>query len=407
MSKLDFQPRRCESDNFRGFSFIGDKFQLPERTASEEAHYWNNVDDDGASLSECASSVFDEDLMETSAPEPIAEPQKKKRPPRKKKKKQAQVPMETTDEGCENKKGNDAANTKGPGTETDAQKTDDTAVAEPESDDPDEVDGSAEIRNDAVEESVSKEMPQATLKSLNPNAKAWSTIDKPRPPAQAQSASSLDASAPVQQQDKPTSWASLAVGEKASKPGVAQLPHRPAPPPTAPSKPPAKRNGWATVGKPTAQGKTERSDGGWSTVPTSKAAPPRLAVQPQSQKKSANGWSTVENGGGGAQPAQVGVGWATPGGGGAAHQQQASAGRATPLSPDWTSHAMSPRGSSSRNVVSGIPPPPLDEGGPAWPSLGDFPPPPGGTDTKPAAQQAKPAGSWGKPAQGKKSAWGA
>ena len=34
MSKLDFLPKHCESDNFRGFSFIGDAFPLPERTVS-------------------------------------------------------------------------------------------------------------------------------------------------------------------------------------------------------------------------------------------------------------------------------------------------------------------------------------------------------------------------------------
>ena len=34
MSKLDFLPKHCESDNFRGFSFIGESFPLPERTVS-------------------------------------------------------------------------------------------------------------------------------------------------------------------------------------------------------------------------------------------------------------------------------------------------------------------------------------------------------------------------------------
>ena len=35
MSKQDFLPRHCKSDHFRGFSFIGDHFSLPERTVSE------------------------------------------------------------------------------------------------------------------------------------------------------------------------------------------------------------------------------------------------------------------------------------------------------------------------------------------------------------------------------------
>eukprot|EP00984_Skeletonema_dohrnii_P019053 scaffold9050_cov158-Skeletonema_dohrnii-CCMP3373.AAC.1 len=99
MSKLDFLPRHCESENFRGFSFIGDNFPIIERNKSEEEHYWNNVDDDGQSLSECASSVFDDDMNEVPPPEP--EPAKKKRPPRKKKKKQQTIPLETTKEGNE------------------------------------------------------------------------------------------------------------------------------------------------------------------------------------------------------------------------------------------------------------------------------------------------------------------
>lgn len=34
LSKLDFLPRHCESDHFRGFSFIGNSFPLPERSVS-------------------------------------------------------------------------------------------------------------------------------------------------------------------------------------------------------------------------------------------------------------------------------------------------------------------------------------------------------------------------------------
>lgn len=65
----------------------------------EKEHYWNNCDEDGQSLSECASSVFDDDFEEITAPEPTFE--KKKRPPRKKKNKQPIPPLETTDEGIE------------------------------------------------------------------------------------------------------------------------------------------------------------------------------------------------------------------------------------------------------------------------------------------------------------------
>lgn len=78
MSKADFKPTRCASTTFRGFSFVQEDFDLPDRPDDELEHYWNNVDADGYSLSDCASSVFDEDIP------PVSD--KKKRPPRKKKK---------------------------------------------------------------------------------------------------------------------------------------------------------------------------------------------------------------------------------------------------------------------------------------------------------------------------------
>ena len=82
MSRDDFRPRRVQSDAFRGFSFIKDDFDLPERDESELQSYWDSVEEDGESLSECASSKLD---LEEALPEPISE--KKKRPPRKRKKK--------------------------------------------------------------------------------------------------------------------------------------------------------------------------------------------------------------------------------------------------------------------------------------------------------------------------------
>jgi len=69
MSEEDFQPRRCKSDAFRGFSFIQEDFVLPERSDGHADHYWNNVDDDGESRSDCASSKYgDEDLDPLSVP---------------------------------------------------------------------------------------------------------------------------------------------------------------------------------------------------------------------------------------------------------------------------------------------------------------------------------------------------
>lgn len=81
MSMEAFVPRRIKSDAFRGFSFVHDDFVLPERRNSEMDTYWNQLDEDGESESETASSKMGE---EEELPK---EPEKKKRPPRKRKKK--------------------------------------------------------------------------------------------------------------------------------------------------------------------------------------------------------------------------------------------------------------------------------------------------------------------------------
>jgi len=50
-------PRRCKSDLFKGFSFIQDGFVLPERPDTDKDFYWNNIEEDGESASECASTL--------------------------------------------------------------------------------------------------------------------------------------------------------------------------------------------------------------------------------------------------------------------------------------------------------------------------------------------------------------
>ena len=86
INRAEFRPHHCNSDLFRGFSFVHDDFLLPERQMSEEAEYWRHSDSDGQSLSECASSAIGDDVADLTSLEP-AQPEKKKRPPRKKKKK--------------------------------------------------------------------------------------------------------------------------------------------------------------------------------------------------------------------------------------------------------------------------------------------------------------------------------
>lgn len=82
MSTRSYRPRRVESEAFRGFSFIQEDFDVPERDQDEIQSYWDSVEGDGESASECASSKVGE---AEEPPEPV--PEKKKRPPRKRKKK--------------------------------------------------------------------------------------------------------------------------------------------------------------------------------------------------------------------------------------------------------------------------------------------------------------------------------
>ena len=106
MTDDDFKPKQTKSEFFKGFSFIQHDFQLPDRTADQDEHYWNNAEHDGESASECAS-LLDEDYDNKSTqmkpslestPENIATPSKKKRPPRKKKKKVQAVSNANADE---------------------------------------------------------------------------------------------------------------------------------------------------------------------------------------------------------------------------------------------------------------------------------------------------------------------
>lgn len=361
MSKLDFLPKHCESENFRGFSFIGDSFPIPQRNKSEVEHYWNNVEEDGQSLSECASSVFDEDLNEQPAPEP--EPPKKKRPPRKKKKKKQQtVPLETTNEGNEkcdapsqtkdqqssNEKPavavtlsvtNDAADTLDAlKPETTNEKSNDAvtiANTNEESLKPSnntvtkKVDKSPESNNSTIankqnppqsrlDTALSPTLATPANKTLNPTAKSWeipkkyapSTSSKVIPPAQTYPT-------PPAYAPKPGSWAALAVNAKPSQTrGTIAISHQ--------------------VQRPAPHTKTN--------------------VQVNEHRASTN------------KP-----------------------------SSDWRTHVVSPRQKKSATTMDTkklAPPPPLASGQSAWPSLGDFPPPPG-AKTVPK-QQAKPVGAWGK-----------
>jgi hypothetical protein len=89
-----FLPKQCQSEAFKGFSFIQSDFVLPDRTDEQHDHYWNNFEADGESLSECASSIGGDDdrnlIQPVHIPTLESTPEvseKKKRPPRKRKNK--------------------------------------------------------------------------------------------------------------------------------------------------------------------------------------------------------------------------------------------------------------------------------------------------------------------------------
>ncbi|KAL7535517.1 hypothetical protein ACHAXR_006537 [Thalassiosira sp. AJA248-18] len=332
MSKLDFLPRHCDSENFRGFSFIGDNFNLPERSASEQDHYWNNVDDDGQSLSECASSVFDDDFGEAPAPEPV--PEKKKRPPRKKKKKQQQVPLETTNEGNEGNENKAADKKKKAGATVDLGKKSlppsDGGEPDVSPDTHEQLPQPPEAKLLHENEMKNKPPANAPAKSLNPNAQAWGKQQtKPAPQASMptqivapQTTQTKRTSAAPSYAPKPGTWASLAV--KNAKP--------------------APINKLLTT----------------TTALASPRGPPKSQIQP------------------------------------------------SPLSSDWRTHVVSPQRKSPHHRPAltpkgamvqslGIPPPPIAQPEQnAWPSLGDFPPPPGSKAKESKQTKTKPVGPWGK-----------
>lgn len=340
MSKLDFLPRHCESENFRGFSFIGDNFPVPQRNKSDEEHYWNNVDDDGQSLSECASSVFDDDLNEVLPP---TEPAKKKRPPRRKKKKQQTIPLETTNEGHEKSETASQAET---------ELSNDKPVVKYASLKPINKASSPDISNGQKSPDVQKEAakslggtkpspaaepkpPQArldstgspnptnppALKSLNPAAKSWQVVPNKQAPVSSLAAPPVqnNTTAPVYA-PKPGSWASLAVKDKANQ-----------------------THETVTV--------TQQATRAPVTMMCS-------IEHPSSPKKPPT---------------------------------------------DWRSHRVSPRHSKSSMNMNPKTAPPLplplaQPGQSAWPSLGDFPPPHvavAKAALKPK-QHTKPVGAWGK-----------
>jgi p70 ribosomal S6 kinase len=86
LSKMndEWKPRRCQSETFKGFSFVHKSMVLPSRTVQEEEIYWaGQLPDEDSDPSEAGSAKKEAQGGGDDVP-PSSE--KKKRPPRKKKK---------------------------------------------------------------------------------------------------------------------------------------------------------------------------------------------------------------------------------------------------------------------------------------------------------------------------------
>lgn len=339
MSKDHFQPKRVESDKFRNFSFVQDDFVLPDRPDNEHDHYWNNFEEDGESLSECASSVFDgDDGMDWVKPAtaddgPPSAEKKKKRPPRKKKKKKDNAatpipPLEGTPEIDE-----------GPPPE------------------PPRGSEKAEVKPQTSEGASTAEIEAAFAleKAAKRTATPAAAPPAPRLPGVVGSRPAVAQAPPPRK--KSEKWQSVGAGKQPS-----------AAAPPGPSKAAAPR-----ASAPVPRGTTKPLPQASPTAPVPATAAAATPV-PRPYRPAPGSWAAKMVGGGaGAPPSapnRAPAGGAPPssraGDGGAGPR-----GRAPPppsgTASDWTKHDMSPR--VQRKPVA-APPPSARE---FWPSLGDFP----------------------------------
>lgn len=385
MAKEDFQPRRCESDTFRGFSFIQRDFALPERPDHEYEKYWNSPDADGESLSECASSVFDDDMggggeKKPSSPEQRP-PEKKKRPPRKKKKKQK--PLEDVPEGKKEEGGNgDGSKEKKGNAEMDPTTGERRLTL-------DEIQDM--MAGAKVEEKKSEKMDEPPTAAAAPKPTASAAKPKLAPPPKKKEAPKWD-------------MAGKAAAPKGAKSTLTAqaVPFRPA---GAGGVPQRSAHQALPQARPTA-------------AAPSPAAPPQRA--PQQYRPAPGSWAAKMAQ---SQPAalQQQRGWGAPPPKGPVRPQAPAPPPPPPPPPpsiphsnsnrslgsmgssDWRNHDMSPGMGMSprRKAVVKMPPPAAQGAEKFWPALGgDFPAPPlaagkkagGGATTVPKGSWAKGAG---------------
>ncbi len=246
MSDEDFQPKRCKSDAFRGFSFIQHDFPLPDRTEEQDEKYWNSIEEDGESLSEAASSMnaHDDDTIVTQqssqmiptlqpTPENAALPGNKKRKKKKKKKDKGQAQVQKT-----------AAN--GP---TAVKEASTTTEADATSNSNDKTAVRVETKTTKV-----TELPPVVSNenSMHPNTTKKEVTEDTK---------------------------------------IVQPQTRPPPPPKS-QPPPPKVEKWETVSKPKKQQKSPTGQGAWTTTTSTRTTqtsrPLQSAPPPQATK-----WETV------------------------------------------------------------------------------------------------------------------
>mmetsp|Transcript_26555 Transcript_26555/g.37411 ORF Transcript_26555/g.37411 Transcript_26555/m.37411 type:complete len:859 (-) Transcript_26555:119-2695(-) len=383
MSNDNFEPRRCASDAFRGFSFVQHDFELPERRLSEEHTYWNKIEEDGESASECASSKmdFDGDDDQQALADPPLETvaEKKKRPPRKRKKKKKAADGETKEGG-----GDKTPVPSENGDATPLEKEEEPPKTEKKSDETD-VDKPIVEKTVTEKETLTEKITEgsASSKPLDPNkqgntvGKAAAQAPPPPPPRLAGfggPTSNVNANKAKVQPPKQDTWAQVGGGNKQKKTPTSTLQAKP------------------LVNSTSQQFQRPAPQPGPNSLRASAPTfqPPSLVQQQNTYSPAAGSWAAKTQS---TRAAAAGT-TAVP----QARQQQHFGG--TGASSDWRNHRMnaSPRNTTGRNVYQMPKAPSMDSR--SFPTLGG----PSSSSRQAQATQAtttagrgwgaKPQGAW-------------
>jgi p70 ribosomal S6 kinase len=354
MSLENSQPRRCDSDAFRGFSFVQNDWEMPIRKSDEVERYWTQLQEDGESVSECASSKLD---LNEDPQEPV-EPEKKKRPPRKRKKKnkgaatlspvpsdsEKSVAVPETSTAIDDKEQNEAVQI-------------DTVPASP-------IQKTSRIKQPvALQNGVKNDAPAAAT----PREISRQDLPKPKQPP------------PKPKEEVWQSVATPAAKKKDSSRTISkQTPVR-TPVLTRSNGPPHGTGPMTGHTQSVVRGTTPRKQGSAQTQPGYRPAPGSWAARTTNPSNLTRHAASREQ----TSPAHgAQQNWRTA-------SQSSSQRPAVPVSPsgDWRKHRMVNH--------TQLPPPPVNaDEKTTWPSLGDFPPV-NGVGTPGSSNKSTPKGAWG------------